>query len=415
MASGGVYWYHTGEQWGVLLFATIFAIAVIPVRNAIGRGVDLTIRRAEGGDRAWAGYIYGGAIALGLVLIGILVAASLAGTVANGKIWQGGALGVALVPFGLIGLRRVGQAKKVAAAMATSGNSPADEAVAAAISARTTKAPGIDVKMIASAMLDPAIGHDDLAPDRNAAGRAPISILYLYNFYSELALARKDAGGWQRYGTVFHLGSPNDIATKHLFAHDISTIARAKLVAGPADFDARFAAASCDFLAPGDDELDGYAKVTGGWPRHTFLCTDASWQHGVERLYAAVDVVIIDASDYAPARSGLNWEIQKIVDHVDADRLLVLSDTDADLVALRNSFQAAWHMMAAGSPNDREDSGSIRIIVYPRDDRIRAAEDRAFADRFSGDATGGLRVSDGSMRLYAAEQDRLMSLLFQDL
>ena len=255
-------------------------------------------------------------------------------------------------------------------------------------------------------------------PSCNVAGFPPISILYLYNFYSQETLVTKMEDSWCRYGPVFFLGSPSDLGSGHTFALDLKKLAETELITSPAVFDARFASASRDLLPAGDAKLKGYPHFTGGWPQHGFLCTDASWRHGVERLFAAAEVVIMDASDYSLERGGLNWEIGQLINKVDATNLLVLADDTADLGALKTAFENAWGQMRSDSPNNRPDAGPIRIVVYPGESEVRSAEQHEFAPNPPLDPTRQIAKMNIVMRqllassyVRACEHDRAMALL----
>ena len=175
-----------------------------------------------------------------------------------------------------------------------------------------------------------------------------------------------------------------------MFALDIGKLAQTELITSPAGFDARFASASRELLPAGDAALKSYPHFTGGWPQQRFLCTDASWRHGVERLFAAADVVIVDASDYLLERGGLNWEIEQLLHRIDITNLLVLADDEADLGALRQAFKNAWTNMRADSPNNSLDAGPIRIVVYPGETKARSAEQDELAPGPTPDPTGRL-------------------------
>ena len=149
-----------------------------------------------------------------------------------------------------------------------------------------------------------------------------------------------------------------------------------------------------------------------------FLCADASWQHGIERLFATADLVIMDASDYLPERGGLNWEIEQLINKVDVTNLLILADYTADLDALKNGFKNAWTQMRSDGPNNRRDAGPLRIVVYPGDSKARSAEQDALVPGPCPDPTGRMAKMNVLMRqllalayVRACEHDRAMALL----
>ena len=332
-----------------------------------------------------------------------------------------GTIGLLFLAAGLLGMLQQRQTRRVAGVMAT-----APTGTPVPPSASGTPNPGLPrlapparVEIIASATLQPPMALANIpTPSCNVAGFPPISILYLYNFYSQETLVTKMEDSWCRYGPVFFLGSPSDLGSGHTFALDLKKLAETELITSPAVFDARFASASRDLLPAGDAKLKGYPHFTGGWPQHGFLCTDANWRHGVERLFAAAEVVIMDASDYSLERGGLNWEIGQLINKVDATNLLVLADDTADLGALKTAFEKAWGQMRSDSPNNRPDAGPIRIVVYPGESEVRSAEQHEFAPNPPPDPTRQIAKMNIVMRqllassyVRACEHDRAMALL----
>jgi hypothetical protein len=333
-------------------------------------------------------------------------------------LWPG-AIGLLFLAIGLVAILQQRQTRRVADAMATvpTRTPPSLAASATPDPGLPRLAPPARVEMIASATLPPAVLPNNLpTPECNVAGCPPISILFLYNFYSFETLLTKMDGSWCRYGPVFFLGSPSDLGSGHTFARDIKKLAENELITSPSAFDARFDSASRDLLPAGDPRLKSYPHITGGWPQHGFLCTDASWRHGVERLFDAAEVVIMDASDYSLERGGLNWEIQQLINRVDATNLLVLADDTADLDALKNAFENAWAQMRSDGPNNRRDAGPVRIVVYPGESEARSAEQHAQARGSPPDPTGRFAAMNVVMRLTGAyaracEHDRAMAFL----
>jgi hypothetical protein len=196
----------------------------------------------------------------------------------------------------------------------------------------------------------------------NIVGEAPRRILYLYNFFSFESLNAKLAGGWRRFGPVYFLGSPKDISYNHAFTLKIRDTVSPLLLADQAAVDQQLDNLSELPLAPGDQNLAGFAFLTGGYLQHVLTCTDASWQYAVLRLFQIADRVIVDACGYRPERSGLNWEIGHIVDHVATEKLIVLVDSDTDQVGLGTHFRAAWASMSGDSPNNRPDAAAVTCV-----------------------------------------------------
>lgn len=257
------------------------------------------------------------------------------------------------------------QSRRVASVMAQAR--PAKQAAVPVPSAApdaATLAPPLDVRVHLQLELPP-LHQGYQAPvtaTANVLGLPPRPVLYLYNFYSFRAVMRKAEGDWRRFGPLWFLGSPADIAQVNRFTIDIQSAVDAQVIADPAAFDARYAAAASAPMPPGDADLKSVAHFSGGYPQTMFLCSDAAWKHAANRLFADAGHVLLDASDYDTERAGLNWEISQIVDLVDVSRLIVLVDAATDQVALCAAFRSAWSRMAASSPNNRPDAAPVQWV-----------------------------------------------------
>jgi hypothetical protein len=328
-----------------------------------------------------------------------------------------GGFGILLGWLCVMGIVSDRKATRVAALMAS--YKAAAPATAAEATALATGVPPLTVRFIASRAAPDAAHSDVPTATRNCAGRPPHKILYLYNFRAGDAVYEKLVGGFGRHGPFVCLASPQDFAQgKALFGNAAST-AEAEIVADAAAFDARFAALDTGLLPPGDKRLISSNNVTGGWPLSKMLCTDASWTHAVTRLLGWVDVVIIDASSYAPERSGLNWEIAHVLEYIDVSRVLVRTDDQSDLWALQRAFEAGWAGLTVRSPNARPDPAPLNILVYPGDDKQRTAEQDRFTTPDLPDPGGVLAGLGALPRLIlsgqwrrACEDDRAMAIVY---
>ena len=410
---------------GIAIVCGVAGLVVLFAANKVRLKQDATARATRTGTSTFAAerpvqLPFWIAVLISVIPLGIAVQ-DLRGEKNWGSALMIGAFGVLFLAGGFGGMLQQRQTRRVARKMAT-----ASTGMPLPPAASVTPDPGLPrlapparVEMIVSASLPPAVLSNNLpTPGCNVAGYPPVSILYLYNFYSHETLTTKMDGSWCRYGPVFFLGSPSDLGAGHTFVRDIEKLAETELIKSPAVFDARFDSASCDLLSAGDARLKSYLHYTGGWPQHGFLCTDASWRHGVERLFAVAEFVIMDASEYSLERGGLNWEIKQLINKVDATSLLVLADDTADLPALKTAFENAWGQMRSDSPNNRRDAGSIRIVVYPGDSKVRSAERDQLAPNPPPDPTGRIAKMNivkrqllGGAYVRACEHDRAMALL----
>jgi hypothetical protein len=234
----------------------------------------------------------------------------------------------------------------------------------------------------------------EVTAESNIVGRRPQRILYLYNFFAEKVDDARWGGAWRRFGPVYYLGSPKAVSGEQRWGGNVEDEVLRQLLTTCEAVDKYLASAAEGPMPAADPELTGYAFYAGGYPQHMLLCTDANWQHAVNALFALADVVLIDASNYRPARAGLNWEIAHVVDHVPTSRFVVLLDGATDQVAIGEQFRHAWANMRAASPNNRPDASPVRFVLVEAPKRREIGQqstDSAFPEEFS-EAYGDLEA-----------------------
>lgn len=219
--------------------------------------------------------------------------------------------------------------------------------------------------------------NKDLTEDQNVFGITPLKIFYFFNFYSPGSWEKKIAGGWQRHGPVFHLGSPDDIAfTKTWKFYEIEKIVTSVLITSPEKLVEASDNSTYQPLPPRTKGLMGESAISGAYPVNSFLCTDTVWQQCVRLLFRKTDFSIIDAGDYTAERAGLQWEITQVINHLSTEKFLVLINGKTDLVSLAETFRKAWKDMDEVSPNNHKDVTAIRFIFYQVPDKVMAKRER---------------------------------------
>jgi hypothetical protein len=209
-----------------------------------------------------------------------------------------------------------------------------------------------------------------LSEEGNIFNIAPLKIFYFFNFYSPGSWEKKMAGGWQRHGPVFHLGSPDDIAiNKTLKFYTLEKTVNRLLITSPEKLIEAIDNSTYKPLLPRTKGLLGENFISGAYPVNSFLCTDTIWQQCVELLFKKTDFSIIDAGDYTADRAGLQWEITQVINHLSTEKFVVLINGKTDIVSLGETFRKAWKEMDEASPNNTKDVTSIRFIFYQVPDR----------------------------------------------
>lgn len=249
-------------------------------------------------------------------------------------------------------------AKVLAAARASSASAPSP-----AVGSRGSAMPPVELVVYLLSEL-PELPHPyrPLTAEANVIGLPPSNILYLYNFFDDDPMLRKMQGNWRRFGHIWLPGSPGDLAQSTSLLKSVATATSSQVLRTPEEFEQGFRDRPLAPLMPGDPELRGASRLSGGYPETMFLCGDGSWQHAVERLLGAADYVLIDAGGYSEERAGLGWEIRRVLDQCDTHDFVILVDDDADQEALYRTFVAAWSEMSESSPNNRPDAGPIQWV-----------------------------------------------------
>ena len=118
-----------------------------------------------------------------------------------------------------------------------------------------------------------------------------------------------------------------------------------------------------------DRRLDRSPSTTGSasFPERSLLVHGRYWQAALDTLLSRADLVVLDLSGYRRRNRGTGYELQRLVDTVPAERVLLLADPWSNKRFLRREIEKAWRRMAAGSPN----AGAGRRYVRRRDHRHR--------------------------------------------
>jgi hypothetical protein len=83
----------------------------------------------------------------------------------------------------------------------------------------------------------------------------------------------------------------------------------------------------------------------------SILCANSTWRAAVDRLLDTADLVVLDLSGYTDRRAGTRYELQRVLDRVPAERLIMLADPKSKNKILEEAIADAWARLSVDSPN----------------------------------------------------------------
>jgi hypothetical protein len=192
----------------------------------------------------------------------------------------------------------------------------------------------------------------------NVVGLAPTNIVYLRVFANEARERNFVRGAWREFGYVRLLRSAAAVPPATLLRWHRNGALRTAFIRGGPQLDDALAGVAQEPLAPGPRRIDTIAGSSvlvydrfGSFPEQSLLVHGTYWQQALDRLLSGADLVVLDLSGYRRRNRGTGYELQRLVDTVPVERVLLLADPWSNKRFLRRAIEQAWRRMAAGSPN----------------------------------------------------------------
>jgi len=113
-----------------------------------------------------------------------------------------------------------------------------------------------------------------------------------------------------------------------------------------------------------DPDPDGRYRI------NEFFCHNDTWQITMERLAAKSDAVLMDLRSFSPANQGCIFELGRLVDSVDLNRVVFLVDNTTDQEFLESTLQRLWEGMNGISPNQSAGTPVARLFRIERQSEI---------------------------------------------
>jgi hypothetical protein len=147
---------------------------------------------------------------------------------------------------------------------------------------------------------------------------------------------------WQQVGSISMIAGPDLVTTTvepHEFLEFVSGRLGRQFVTGSADLERRIAA------------MDTAADPDRRYRVNEFFCRADTWQATMQRLSELSDAVLMDLRSFSPANQGCLFELGRLLDGVNLERVVFLVDATTDRRFLEAALQRLWQELRAGSPN----------------------------------------------------------------
>jgi hypothetical protein len=225
-------------------------------------------------------------------------------------------------------------------------------------SPRAPVIPRLDVRFVKARTLPRLRARRQrVTPTQNVVGHRPLEIAYLRLFENQPRTRTFIEGAWREFGYVSLLRSAVSITPAEYRAAKRSRRLSGMFISSRDEL-----LAQCSRQDPphpkGRRAFRNVAATTirvrdryGSYPPRALLCHGSFWKAAVDVLLARVDLVALDLSGFRPDNLGTRYELQRVVDRVPVERIVLLADQHSNTKFLAAQIQEAWSQMAAGSPN----------------------------------------------------------------
>jgi F0F1-type ATP synthase membrane subunit c/vacuolar-type H+-ATPase subunit K len=214
-----------------------------------------------------------------------------------------------------------------------------------------------------------------VSTEANVIGHSPINIVYLRLFDNQPRARTFLESAWREFGYVFLLRSATSVTRREftrarqlqsldeMFVHDDET------------FGATLRLAPTSPMKKGRVVLPDVAPTRvrvrdphGSYPVRAVLCHGDYWRRAVDILLGQVHLVVLDLSGFTERNEATAYELQRTIDLVPIERVMLLCDPQSSRRFLRKAVEHAWSQMSVDSPNA---TGGPRTATIAVTDSIR--------------------------------------------
>jgi hypothetical protein len=112
------------------------------------------------------------------------------------------------------------------------------------------------------------------------------------------------------------------------------------------------------------NKLMGQKKRPNGYHRHKpFFCHDDLWRPAVQRMMAESEVLLMDFRGFDPSNLGCAYEVGKVVNTVDLDKVVLFIDDGTDKDTIYRIFESCWEHRTSDSPNAGKQEPELNVYI----------------------------------------------------
>jgi hypothetical protein len=281
--------------------------------------------------------------------------------------------------------------------------------------------PALTIDVVSARKLPkPSAGCRRVSVDANVCGRPPLRIAYLRLFENRPRTRTFVEGAWREFGRVYFLRSAGSVTPKEFKQLERTGDVRSMFITSRPQLVAELERPDRPPLPKGRHAFQDVGPATvrvrdryGCYPMTSLLCHGSFWKEAVDVLLERVDLVALDLSGLRERNQATRYELQRVIDRVPVERLVLLIDEQSNRKWLEVQIRDVWTRMAAGSPNA---AGTSRHVLLAITDHIVRSQSTTTHSGPNGTTTtsGPVQVRlvarrKDSRRLVAMAQDRIAS------
>ena len=112
------------------------------------------------------------------------------------------------------------------------------------------------------------------------------------------------------------------------------------------------------------NKLMGRKKRPNGYHRHRpFFCHDDLWRPAVQKMMEETEVLLMDFRGFDPSNLGCAYEVGKVVNTVDLDKVVLFVDDGTDKDVLYRIFESCWEQRTVNSPNAAKQEPVLNVYI----------------------------------------------------